>query len=468
MTMKKIFNHSKGGEPSFPWDLEKNYTISNILGKGSFAVVRKCTDKRTNVDYALKIISKTVIKGKEQMLTTELDVLKQVNHPHLVTLHELVETKDDVYIITDLANGGELYSQLEQRGNYTEKDAAHLIEQILEDLKPENLLFSDATSPNPKLMITDFGLSKILKHHDDVLMTACGTPGYVAPEVLSQKGYSKPCDIWSLGVILYTILCGYTPFWGHDQTALFNCILKGSYEFDEDYWDDISNEAKDLINKMLTYNPDERITAHDALKHPWFEYAAKLTIDKTIANVHQTRSRSDGVSYPRATLKKAIHVIQGVTRMRRISKTLVNKYHNVFDDYTNGIIGAGVDYGISSIAEENNVSNPNVSSQPLGSSGLLGSDLPVARSNTITPISDLSMSNQTQPTEFYIHSNKSDLDIGNITTTDNLKLNIINSNISPTSSIFDYTNNSVSSSRPFSITPTTPTASNSSTHAIIV
>ncbi|CAG8538034.1 8129_t:CDS:2 [Cetraspora pellucida] len=452
MTMKKILNLTKGGEPSYPWDLEKNYTISNILGKGSFAVVKKCTDKRTNVDYALKIISKSVIKGKEQMLTTELDVLKQVNHPHLVTLHELVETKDDVYIITDLASGGELYSQLEQRGNYTEKDAAHLIEQILKGV----IYLHDHDSPNPKLMITDFGLSKILKHHDDVLMTACGTPGYVAPEVLSQKGYSKPCDIWSLGVILYTVLCGYTPFWGQDQTALFNCILKGSYEFDEDYWDDISNEAKDLINKMLTYNPDERITAHDALKHPWFEYAAKMTIEKTIANGHQTRSRSDGVSYPRATLKKAIHVIQGVTRMRRISKTLVNKYHNIFDDYTNGVIGAGVDYGISSIAEENNVSNPSVSSQPLGSSGLLGSDLPVARSNTIPPISDLSMSNQAKPTEFYIHSNKSDLDIGHITTTDNLKLNIINSNISPTSPIFDYTNNS------------TPTASNSSKHAIIV
>ncbi|CAG8550297.1 21484_t:CDS:2 [Racocetra persica] len=442
MTMQKILNRTKGGESTYPWDLEKNYTISSVLGQGSFAVVRKCTDKRTNVDYALKIISKDVIKGKEQMLTTELDVLKQVNHPHLVTLHELVETKDNVYIITDLASGGELYSQLEQRGNYTEKDAAHLVEQVLKgviylhdhdivhrDLKPENLLFSDATSPNPKLMITDFGLSKILKHHDDILMTACGTPGYVAPEVLSQKGYSKPCDIWSIGVILYTVLCGYTPFWGHDQAALFNCILKGQYEFDEDYWNHISNEAKDLINKMLTYNPDERITAHDALKHPWFEYAAKLNIDSN----HHTRSET--VSYPRASLKKAIHVIQGVTKMRRISKTLVNKYHNRFDDYTNG-----VGYATSTIIEE----NPSVSSQPIGSSGLLGNDLPVASSNT-KPISKLSITNQNQSTEFYIHSNKSDLDIGHLTT-----------------------NNSVSSSRPFSISPTSPTASNSSKHAIIV
>ncbi|CAG8507071.1 17022_t:CDS:2 [Racocetra fulgida] len=321
--MEKIRNLTRGGESTYPWDLEKNYTISNVLGQGSFAVVRKCTDKRTNVDYALKIISKDVLK--EQMLTTELDVLKQVNHPHLVTLHELVETKDNVYIITDLASGGELYSQLEQRGNYTEKDAAHLVEQ-------------------------------------------------------------------------------------------------------------------DLINKMLTYKPDERITAHDALKHPWFEYAAKLNIDSN----HHTRSET--VSYPRATLKlkKAIHVIQGVTKMRRISKTLVNKYHNMFDDYTNGVIGAGVGYVTSTIIEENNGSNLSASSQPLGSSGLLGSDLPVTSSNT-KPISNLSITNQNQPTEFYMHSNKSGLDIGHLTT-----------------------NNSVSSSRPFSISPTSPTASNSSKHAIIV
>ncbi|CAG8792589.1 5996_t:CDS:2, partial [Dentiscutata erythropus] len=239
--------------PKEPSLLEKHYSVSKkVLGRGSFAVVKECTDR-------------------QQMLTTELDVLKQVNHPNIVSLHDLYETKDAVYIITDLALGGELYNQLLQRGSYTEKDAANLIEQIAHrDLKPENLLFSDK-SEFSTLKITDFGLSKILKHHDDILMTACGTPGYVAPEVLTQNGYGKSVDIWSIGVILYTVLCGYTPFWGENQKALFDSILKGVYHFDEDYWSDISDEAKDLINKMLEYNPDKRITAHDALQHPWFK-----------------------------------------------------------------------------------------------------------------------------------------------------------------------------------------------------
>ncbi|CAG8459775.1 11407_t:CDS:2 [Diversispora eburnea] len=271
--------------PKEPSLLEKHYSVSKkVLGRGSFAVVKECTDR-------------------QQMLTTELDVLKQVNHPNIVSLHDLYETKDAVYIITDLALGGELYNQLLQRGSYTEKDAANLIEQIAHrDLKPENLLFSDK-SEFSTLKITDFGLSKILKHHDDILMTACGTPGYVAPEVLTQNGYGKSVDIWSIGVILYTVLCGYTPFWGENQKALFDSILKGVYHFDEDYWSDISDEAKDLINKMLEYNPDKRITAHDALQHPWF---------------------------------KSINVIQGVTRMRKLndkqshpSQQYINNYDKV-------------------------------------------------------------------------------------------------------------------------------------------
>jgi calcium/calmodulin-dependent protein kinase I len=255
------------------------------------------------------------------MLTTELDVLKTVNHPHIVTLHDLFETNKNVYIITDLASGGELFNQLLQKGSYTEKDAANLVQQILKgveylheheivhrDLKPENLLFSDKTD-NPNLMITDFGLSKILKHHNDILMTACGTPGYVAPEVLRQTGHGKPVDIWSVGVITYTLLCGYTPFWGEDQASLFDNILSGVYYFDEECWSNISYYAKDLIDKMLTYDAKQRITASEALQHPWFQMADDNDL---LDNVR--------TNFPaRATLKKAINVIQGINRFRRYS-----------------------------------------------------------------------------------------------------------------------------------------------------
>src|SRR6266498_409077 len=255
------------------------------------------------------------------MLITELNVLKKVNHPNVVTLHDLFETKKVVYIITDLASGGELFNQLLQKGSYTEKDAANLVQQILKgveylhdheivhrDLKPENLLFSDKTE-NTNLMITDFGLSKILRHNNDILMTACGTPGYVAPEVLRQTGHGKPVDVWSVGVIMYTLLCGYTPFWGEDQAALFDSILSGVYYFEEEYWSKISDYAKDLIDKMLAYDADKRITAHEALQHPWFHMADNIDL---LNNVRTNFSA-------RATLKKAINVVQGVTRLRKTS-----------------------------------------------------------------------------------------------------------------------------------------------------
>ncbi|KAG2173431.1 hypothetical protein INT44_008783 [Umbelopsis vinacea] len=304
--MKKVLNlfkktHETNDEsPPYPADLERTYRISKrVLGVGSFAVVKECFHKQTGQPFALKIILKKAIAGKEHMLSSELDhqshilfldILKQVRHPNVVSMHGLYESKDAVYIVTDLAGGGELFTQLLAKGNYTEKDASAMVKQILEgveylhnldivhrDLKPENLLFQ-TPDEHANLMITDFGLSKILKNHDDILTTACGTPGYVAPEVLLQTGHGKPVDLWSLGVITFTLLSGYTPFWGEangllchavDQAALFESIMSGKYEYDEEYWSDISDAAKDLIDKMLTFNPSKRITASQALKHPW-------------------------------------------------------------------------------------------------------------------------------------------------------------------------------------------------------
>lgn len=260
------------------------------------------------------------------MLDTEISVLSKVRHPNCVSLLEMFETEDAVFLITDLAEGGELFEQLLQKGCYTEGDAARLVREILlgieylhsmdivhRDLKPENLLFLDK-SENAQLLITDFGLSKVLTSGEDVLMTACGTPGYVAPEVLEQIGHGKPVDMWSLGVIAYTLLCGYTPFWGDgnisfffficlsnylladfllflsfflinksslllchttttkkiDQQALFENIIAGQYQFEDEYWRDISPLAKNFINTLLVRPAEIRSTATQALAHPWF------------------------------------------------------------------------------------------------------------------------------------------------------------------------------------------------------
>ncbi|OZJ02152.1 hypothetical protein BZG36_04997 [Bifiguratus adelaidae] len=279
---KERTSSPKPPSSSYPRELRKRYEVLNkTLGVGTFAVVKECVDKVTGIHCALKIIMKKALIGKEHMLTTELNILTAVQHPNIVSLHQLYETPDAVCIVTDLASGGELFQQLLKRGNYDEVDASRLIAQILEgvkylherdivhrDLKPENLLFKSTLADAP-LMITDFGLSKILNNHDDILMTACGTPGYVAPEVLMQTGHGKPVDCWSIGVIMYTILCGYTPFWGEDQASLFEAIMSGEFEFEEEYWSDISDSAKDLITRFLTFEPQDRITAAEALTHPW-------------------------------------------------------------------------------------------------------------------------------------------------------------------------------------------------------
>ncbi|ORZ16700.1 kinase-like domain-containing protein [Lobosporangium transversale] len=268
--------------PKMHPELLELYTVSDkVLGVGTFATVKEIVEKSTGKKFALKIILKKTLQGKAAMLETEISILSKVRHPNCVSLLELFETDDAVYLITDLAEGGELFDQLLQKGFYTEGDAARLVYEILSgveylhkmgivhrDLKPENLLFADK-SENARLMITDFGLSKVLTGGNDVLMTACGTPGYVAPEVLEQIGHGKPVDMWSIGVIAYTLLCGYTPFWGDDQPSLFENIISGQYEYEEEYWKDISDLAKNFIDSLLV-PADKRPTATLALSHPWF------------------------------------------------------------------------------------------------------------------------------------------------------------------------------------------------------
>ncbi|KAI7852382.1 kinase-like domain-containing protein [Circinella umbellata] len=287
--IQALFKKKQDLPMKLPSSLTRIYKVSNhTLGVGSFAVVKLCTHKKTGQTYALKIVMKKGIA----------DVLKQVRHPHIISMHGLFEDTQAVYIVTDHAKGGELFQQLLRKGSYTEKDASNLVRQILEglaylhehdivhrDIKPENLLFQ-TTESEDKLMITDFGLSRIIKDHDGILMTACGTPGYVAPEILLRSGHGTPVDLWSVGVIMYTLLSGYTPFWGEDEATLFDNIINGQYEFDEEYWCDISASAKHLIDCFLKKDPVKRITATEALQHPWISQGRASATD-LIANVRK-------------------------------------------------------------------------------------------------------------------------------------------------------------------------------------
>ncbi|XP_051164923.1 calcium/calmodulin-dependent protein kinase type 1 isoform X2 [Leptopilina boulardi] len=270
----------KDGKDDKSPSIDEKYTLKELLGTGAFSEVRLAESKERPGDlYAVKIIDKKALKGKEDSLENEIKVLRRLTHPNIVRLLETFEDKHKVYLIMELVTGGELFDRIVEKGSYTEKDASDLIRQVLEavdymheqgvvhrDLKPENLLYY-SPDEDSKIMISDFGLSKM--EDSGIMATACGTPGYVAPEVLAQKPYGKAVDVWSIGVISYILLCGYPPFYDENDANLFAQILKGEFEFDSPYWDDISDSAKDFISRLMCVNVEERYTCKQALAHPW-------------------------------------------------------------------------------------------------------------------------------------------------------------------------------------------------------
>jgi calcium/calmodulin-dependent protein kinase I len=243
----------------------EKYELFKVLGTGAFSEVRLGTDKRTGKQFAIKIIDRTKCKGKEDMIETEVRILQRIDHPNIVKLYEKYEFDNKIYLIMELyhsinisVTGGELFDEIVGRGSFPERDAARVVEKILEailylhsmgivhrDLKPENLLLAEK-SPHSEIKISDFGLSKIF-NEVEVMKTACGTPGYVAPEVLKRQGYGPEVDLWSLGVISYILLCGYPPFYDQRNPELFKKIMAGRYQFDHPWWDHISEHGIYLL-----------------------------------------------------------------------------------------------------------------------------------------------------------------------------------------------------------------------------
>ncbi|NXH27221.1 KCC1G kinase, partial [Myiagra hebetior] len=259
-------------------NIRKTFIFMEALGSGAFSEVFLVKQKSTGKLFALKCIKKSPL-NRDSSLENEIAVLKKIKHENIVTLEDIYESTTHFYLVMQLVSGGELFDRILERGVYTEKDASLVIHQVLtavkylhengivhRDLKPENLLYL-TPEENSKIMITDFGLSKM--EQNGIMSTACGTPGYVAPEVLAQKPYSKAVDCWSIGVITYILLCGYPPFYEETESKLFEKIKEGYYEFESPFWDDISESAKDFIRHLLEKNPSARFTCEEALRHPW-------------------------------------------------------------------------------------------------------------------------------------------------------------------------------------------------------
>ncbi|XP_072319944.1 calcium/calmodulin-dependent protein kinase type II delta 2 chain isoform X2 [Eucyclogobius newberryi] len=258
------------------------YQLFEELGKGAFSVVRRCVKISSGQEFAAKIINTKKLSARDhQKLEREARICRLLKHPNIVRLHDSISEEGFHYLVFDLVTGGELFEDIVAREYYSEADASHCIQQILEsvhhchvngivhrDLKPENLLLASKLK-GAAVKLADFGLAIEVQGDQQAWFGFAGTPGYLSPEVLRKDPYGKPVDMWACGVILYILLVGYPPFWDEDQHRLYQQIKAGAYDFPSPEWDTVTPEAKDLINKMLTINPSKRITAAEALKHPW-------------------------------------------------------------------------------------------------------------------------------------------------------------------------------------------------------
>ncbi|XXZ98971.1 Calmodulin-dependent protein kinase cmk2 [Meyerozyma guilliermondii] len=297
--LKKIINRLSGQPNSY--SRKANFTFGRTLGAGSFGIVRHARDNTTGEEVAIKIILKKALKGHEDVVLDELKLLQQLHHPHIVSFVDWFESKDKFYIVTQLATGGELFDRIVNQGRFSEHDASLVVVQMLEaiqylhsidivhrDLKPENILYlTPATNSN--VVLADFGIAKKLQSPSEKLTSSAGSFGYAAPEVIIGSGHGKPCDIWSLGVITYTVLCGYSPFRSENvQDFIAEVRNNNAVIFHADYWKDVSKDARRFIIKALQFDPEKRPTADELLKDPWLvSVAADHKDNDLLPNIKQ-------------------------------------------------------------------------------------------------------------------------------------------------------------------------------------
>ncbi|XP_029695550.1 calcium/calmodulin-dependent protein kinase type II delta 1 chain isoform X1 [Takifugu rubripes] len=310
------------------------YQMYEELGKGAFSVVRRCMKISTGQEYAAKIINTKKLSARDhQKLEREARICRLLKHHNIVRLHDSISEEGSHYLVFDLVTGGELFEDIVAREYYSEADASHCIQQILEavlhchqmgvvhrDLKPENLLLASKLK-GAAVKLADFGLAIEVQGDQQAWFGFAGTPGYLSPEVLRKDPYGKPVDMWACGVILYILLVGYPPFWDEDQHRLYQQIKAGAYDFPSPEWDTVTPEAKDLINKMLTINPAKRVTASDALKHPW------ICQRSTVASMMHRQETVECLKKfnARRKLKGAILTTMLATRNFSAAKSLLNK-----------------------------------------------------------------------------------------------------------------------------------------------
>ncbi|KAG6308254.1 hypothetical protein E4U45_001824 [Claviceps purpurea] len=317
MSFAGMLNRLHGQPESY--EKKAKYRFGKTLGAGTYGVVREADGPTGKV--AVKIILKKNVKGNEKMVYDELDMLQRLKHPHIVRFVDWFESRDKFYIVTELATGGELFDRICEQGKFTEKDASQTIKQIMSavdylhdndvvhrDLKPENLLYV-TREPDSNLILADFGIAKALDSKEETLKTMAGSFGYAAPEVMEQKGHGKPVDMWSMGVITYTLLCGYPPFRSENLRDLLRECTIAPVPFHERYWKDVSQDAKDFILGLIVPDPEKRSTSKEALNHIWL--SGKNATDHNLLPELEAFRR-------RARLRRAIEIVKLQNRIQKL------------------------------------------------------------------------------------------------------------------------------------------------------
>ncbi|KAG1946905.1 serine/threonine-protein kinase DCLK3 [Pimephales promelas] len=283
-----------------PEDIERCYDMGRVVGDGNFAVVRECRVKGLDETFAMKIVDNAKLQGRGHMIQNEIALLRSLEHPRLIQLFRSHHTDTHVYLLMELVTGGDLFDAITQSGRFTEPRAACMITDISQaleyihnksiahrDIKPENLLVQRHGNGSLNLKLADFGLAMVVT---EPVFTVCGTPTYVAPEILAETGYGVGVDVWAMGVILFVLLSGFPPFRSPDrnQEELFRLIQKGEVHFLSPYWDNVSEGAKALVRALLEVNPNRRLTAGQTLQQDWLQHAAAQQDHKGAAKATHT------------------------------------------------------------------------------------------------------------------------------------------------------------------------------------
>ncbi|XP_016044407.2 death-associated protein kinase 3 [Erinaceus europaeus] len=289
-------------------DVETHYEMGEELGSGQFAIVRKCRQQGSGREFAAKFIKKRRLSSSRrgvsrQEIEREVDILRELRHPNIITLHDVFENKTDVVLILELVSGGELFDFLAEKESLTEDEATQFLKQILDgvhylhskriahfDLKPENIMLLDKDVPNPRIKLIDFGIAHKIEAGNE-FKNIFGTPEFVAPEIVNYEPLGLEADMWSIGVITYILLSGASPFLGETKQETLTNISAVNYDFDDEYFSSTSELAKDFIRRLLVKDPKKRMTITQSLEHSWIKAIRRRTVRREESGRRPERER---------------------------------------------------------------------------------------------------------------------------------------------------------------------------------